>query len=302
MALFVGKCILPRRLRNSSPDYSNRTSPKLSLLVDDGAGGQRPRQELAIVSGKLAAAAAEFLEEFVPASQRHLVVEAIKRAFDQHGSRKDRHKVRLRFLVERVGLEAFRELYREQLDQPVRATQSQNLALRWVREDELPALHARLLRLGLADSQPLVLQHLVACTGASTCRLGICLSRELATAIVSTLSRSGLDLDRLGPLRVNISGCPNSCGRHPLGQVGLAGAVRRVNGRLAPHYTVLLGGHLEEGKTSLAAVKGTIPAGTVPAFIERLLAAWLQSDQRHDWSAFLEAQGEQFAWEPLAPY
>ena len=59
----------------------------------------------------------------------------------------------------------------------VRGTQSQNLVLRWVHESELPALHGRLLELGLGAPQPAVLRNLVACTGASTCKLGICLSR-----------------------------------------------------------------------------------------------------------------------------
>ena len=68
-------------------------------------------------------------------------------------------------------------------DRTVRTTQSQNFVLRWVHENELPVLYARLADLDLANAWPPVLRNLIACTGAATCRLGICLSRGLATAV-----------------------------------------------------------------------------------------------------------------------
>ena len=39
-------------------------------------------------------------EEFIPHGEAHLVAEAVKRVFDQHGNRKNRQKARLRFLLE----------------------------------------------------------------------------------------------------------------------------------------------------------------------------------------------------------
>jgi sulfite reductase (ferredoxin) len=55
------------------------------------------------------------LEEFVPAGQIVAIAEAIKRVFDKHGNRKNRHHARLRFLLEDIGLEKLRELYRQEL-------------------------------------------------------------------------------------------------------------------------------------------------------------------------------------------
>ena len=52
------------------------------------------------------------IEEFVPASDIFEVAEAIKRVFDKHGDRVNRHKARLRYVVARLGVEKFRELYR----------------------------------------------------------------------------------------------------------------------------------------------------------------------------------------------
>jgi len=318
---------------------------------------------------------ADLLGEFVPASEFHLVAEAVKRVFDRHANRRNRHKARLRFLIDRIGLDSFRQLYQEELDElrkaspacpairpltpaepappgkspsrpaaegfaawqehnllpqkqegfylvqiplflgdldagamdsladiveahgegMLRTTQWQNVVLRWVAEGELAELHAQLSHLGLADSPPPVVRDLVACTGASTCKLGICLSRGLAKAIGDELSRTGLALDGLNDLKVHISGCPNACGRHPIAPMGFFGAARRVGGRLVPHYVLQLGGRTEEGRTTLASGKQAIPARNVPRFLTHLLTGFLASPDCPDFEAFLKGGGRALA-------
>jgi len=322
----------------------------------------------------------DVLEEFIPADQCHLVAEAIKRVFDQHGNRRNKHRARLRFLVEQIGFEAFRALYEEQLaavraslpatlpvrdvpepaatadaapvapaegfaawreqlvapqrqsgrhlvtipivlgdiqadalagladavaahgDGSARSTQRQNLVLRWVAEAELPSLHAALAALGLAGGPAPLVRDLVSCAGASTCQLGICLSRGLAQAITEALAGSALDLPRLGHLKISISGCPNACGRHPLADIGLCGAARRAGERLVPHYQVHLGGGARGGETALASGKIIVPARAVPGLITGLLEAFAQSPRCPDFRAFLDAGGRQQAEELAAAH
>lgn len=177
----------------------------------------------------------------------------------------------------------------------LRTTQSQNGVVRWVHESELAELYEKLSRLGLADSRPPLLSNIVACAGASTCKLGVCLSRGLAQAIADVLVRSDLDLNRFCDLKINISGCPNACGRHPASQIGFFGAARRVGGRLVPWYGVKLGARFEEGGARLASGKGMIPARNVPAFLRDFLKAFGESPQCPDFSAFLEGQGRRIA-------
>ena len=55
------------------------------------------------------------LEEFVPAAAVVKVAEAVKRVFDRHGNRKNRHHARLRFLIEDLGFDAFEKLYRAEV-------------------------------------------------------------------------------------------------------------------------------------------------------------------------------------------
>jgi len=183
-----------------------------------------------------------------------------------------------------------------------RTTQAQNLVIRWVHENELPALHRDLSELSLADSPAPVLRSMVACAGASTCKLGICLSRGLAGAVTDRLSHDGLDLDGVGNLTIHISGCPNSCGRHPVGNIGLFGAARRIGGRLVPHYVLQLGGRVSEGSTRLAEGKDAVPARNVPALIAELLAAFQGSPQWPHYDEFLETQGHEIAKQLAAKY
>lgn len=177
----------------------------------------------------------------------------------------------------------------------VRTTQSQNLVLRWVPDRERTSLHGKLGELGLAAAEPAVLRNMVACTGASTCRLGICLSRGLVSAIRRRLTSDGLDLDALGDFRINVSGCPNSCGRHAIGHVGAFGAARRVEGRLVPHYVLQFGGKVEEGSTALAQGTLSVPSRNIPEVLARLLGAFQNAPQFPDFGAFLEAGGREEA-------
>jgi len=319
------------------------------------------------------------LHEFIPATETFLVAEAIKRVFDKNGDRKNKHLARLRFLVEKIGLPAFRELYEKELaavragnpaplalrplpslatatangevkndspgfrqwfahnvapqkqsgffqvqipltlgdipasktaaladilaahgDNILWATQSQNVGLRWITAAELPVVHQQLAALGLADPEAPVLRNLVACAGASTCRLGICLSRGLAQAVRRELASSKLDLDCLGDFSIHISGCPNSCGRHPIASLGFSGGARRVDGNLIPFYAVQLGGRLAAGQSRFGANVGAVPAKNAPAFVRDLLAAWKKSPDATDFHQFFDRGGKKLAGEILA--
>lgn len=173
----------------------------------------------------------------------------------------------------------------------VRTTQSQNFVLRWVHESELHQLYSKLAELDLALPLPPVLRNLIACTGAATCRLGICLSRGLATAVSQELSNANLDLDAARDLRIHISGCPNACGRHPIADIGLHGVARRVNGRLMPHYVVQVGGRVAEGETRFAEGDTAVPAKSLPRLIRELVESFRASSAYPDFGKYLDESG-----------
>jgi len=318
----------------------------------------------------------ELLLAFIPSHEAGLVADAVKRVFDQHGNRKDKHRARLRFLVEQLGLARFRELYLaerahdapaagdlarleptpssvalprpatlsdagvqgsrtswltrcvaaqrqhglNQVTLPLQlgdidsraataladiagrfgeralcTTQEQNLVLRSVRDEELAALHEELVPLGFGDGTPRVVQRLVACAGAATCKLGLCQSRGLAAEMTEALLGSGLDLDAAADVSIRISGCPNACGRHPLAAIAFAGAARRVGGQLVPHYLVQLGGRHGEERTRLAVGTMPVPARLAPRFVKELLTSYLATTAPRDFDAYLDAEGRGLA-------
>jgi sulfite reductase (ferredoxin) len=70
---------------------------------------------------------------------------------------------------------------------------------------------------------------------------------------------------------IRINGCPNACGQHPIGTIGLFGAALRVGERLVPAYRVLLGARRGEGRTRLGVFTGVVPTRALPAFLVDLL-------------------------------
>jgi sulfite reductase (ferredoxin) len=185
-------------------------------------------------------------------------------------------------------------------ERSARTTQRQDMLLRWIHQSELAALHVDLAALGLVAGST-VHEGIVACTGAATCRLGICLSGGLARAVNEALKGASLGLDGESGLKINISGCPNACGRHPIADIGLYGAARRVHGRLAPHYVLQLGGKVAEGETRLAQGEDAYPARNIPALIVDLLGRFRHSGHWPDFAAFVETHGAGLS-EALAKY
>ena len=143
----------------------------------------------------------------------------------------------------------FRELASIQRDlgASVRVTNRQNLVFRDLTGDQLRELYSRLEAIGMAEPGAELARDVVSCPGADTCNLAVTQSRGLADDIGKALEQAGLA--DVGGVRINISGCTNSCGQHHTADIGFNGAERRAHGRPAPGYQLLLGGHV--GKTEI---------------------------------------------------
>ncbi len=158
------------------------------------------------------------------------------------------------------------------LEKMLRITQDQNLLLRFVRVSDLDALGLEIRRaLGPDAGRRAALHSFIACTGAATCRLGLCLPQNAARACAEAMSGDGIDFATLQAVDIRINGCPNACAQHPIGTIGLFGVAQRVGERLVPSYRVLLGARRGEGRTRLGQAAGTVPARALPAFILELL-------------------------------
>jgi sulfite reductase (ferredoxin) len=147
-----------------------------------------------------------------------------------------------------VTSEQFRALAAIQRDfgLEVRLTNRQNVAFRGLTEEQLPLLFERLDAIGMAQPGAELVRDVVTCPGADTCNLAVTQSRGLGAAIGDRLEEEGLA--EVGGLRINISGCTNSCGQHHTSDIGFFGAERRAHGRSAPGYQMLLGGYVGQEK------------------------------------------------------
>lgn len=175
----------------------------------------------------------------------------------------------------------------------IRFTMRQNILLRNIPGQLLESLYQELNDLGVEVDLPRILNSLVACAGADTCRLGICLSRGASSAIKKSLSViSEARLDELSEINVNLSGCPNSCGQHSLAQLGFYGKASR-NNRLYPAYYVVAGGQTGDNKARLASKYGEISARDLPQFTAQLLEKWSMKKSRFvDFNDYLDHEGK----------
>jgi sulfite reductase (ferredoxin) len=183
----------------------------------------------------------------------------------------------------------------------IRFTTTQNVRLRNIPTIALPELYL-LLKTVVADTNaPLLVNNIVSCTGADTCRLGVALSKGLAAAIRKALVKSSLDLERLSTTRIHISGCPNSCGQQIWADIGFAGKTLR-NDRIYPGYLVYLAANRSDSPR-LAEPVGNISARDIPAFTVRLLAAYIEQQSAYpSLTAWLESDGKKYAVSLLAEY
>ena len=123
---------------------------------------------------------------------------------------------------------------------------SQDIVFRWVNEDDLPRMYAKLLQFGLANPGSLTMASPVGCSGTTSCNLALTNSHRLAKEI----QRKFLDLklnedDDLRDATIKISGCPNSCGQHEIATIGFYGGGGRVGKDMYPNYTMSLGGRAD---------------------------------------------------------
>ncbi len=151
----------------------------------------------------------------------------------------------------------------------VRVTNRQNLVFRGLAESQLPTLHQRLDAIAMAEPGAELARDVVSCPGADTCNLAITQSRGLADDIGDALEEAGLA--DVGGVRINISGCTNSCGQHHVADIGFQGVERRAHGRAAPGYQMLLGGYLGQTQVEFGRKALRLPAKAAGAATVRVV-------------------------------
>jgi sulfite reductase (NADPH) hemoprotein beta-component len=145
-------------------------------------------------------------------------------------------------------------------DGTVRVTADQNLVFRWVPAERVELFYRCLLAAGLGRSGAGTFADVTSCPGAESCKLAVTQSRGLGRLLTEYLREQDSIVEAVPGLNIKISGCPNGCGQHHVAGIGFQGSLRKVGGRPAPHYFVMVGGGTADGITTFGRHAATIPA------------------------------------------
>jgi len=293
-------------------------------------------------------AVGKVLEEEVSIDDVGYVMKSIMDVFNKYGDRKNRYHNRLRFLIEDIGWDKFKELYKneykrlkeeeyiylrltnglpklEELEEssligyaveeqynefikyntapqkqkgyyyaqiriPVgeitseqliklselediisnvifRTTQRQNIVVTNIPYNKMFYVYEKIKNIFDDFLYPETLIDIVSCKAASTCNLGICNAISMAKEIIDEFRKLNFEVIKTKGVNININGCPNACGQHPIVKISFSGLARKVYNRTVPFYKVYFGGEVNAENTKLAEEIGIIPARNVPKFL-----------------------------------
>ncbi|HYY60709.1 MAG TPA: hypothetical protein VE756_04905, partial [Burkholderiales bacterium] len=159
----------------------------------------------------------------------------------------------------------------------LRLTVWQNVILSDIAASREADVEAALAALGLSARVNPARAGIVACTGNTGCKFAASDTKRHALAIGDHLERT-VALD--APVNMHLTGCPNSCAQHYIGDIGLLGA--KVGEAQLEGYHVYVGGGFAEQRALGREVLRDVPADEIPRVLERLLRAYLDGRASND--------------------
>ena len=159
-------------------------------------------------------------------------------------------------------------------DGEIRLTVWQNLLIANVPDEKVAAAEAAVSALGLSTKASSIRAGLIACTGNAGCRLAMSNTKQHADDIAQWCeSRVALD----GPLNIHLTGCPNSCAQHYIGDIGLVGVKVAINedGDQVEGYHIHVGGGFGPDAQCGREAFHDVKADDTPRTVERMLKAYL---------------------------
>lgn len=170
----------------------------------------------------------------------------------------------------------------------LRLTAHQKLVILDVPGESTQALSDSLAELGLRVRPSAFRRSAMACTGIEYCKLAIAETKTRAADLVDELERRLPDFDQ--PIAIHVNGCPNSCARFQVADIGLKGVlVPAADADAEPleGFQVHLGGSLGERTEFGTSLRGHRLAGDELAdYAERVLRRF--AEERQDGESFAE--------------
>jgi sulfite reductase (ferredoxin) len=165
----------------------------------------------------------------------------------------------------------------------VRLTAQQGLVVLDVEPEHVEALVDELAVLDLIVRPSAFLRGTIACTGIEFCKLALVETKGRADTIRLELEKRLPDFDT--PITINVNGCPNSCARFQVADIGFKGMVQKGPDGDEDAFQIHLGGVLGEQAALGRKFRGLkVTAAQAPDYAERVLRGYL--DRREEGEAF----------------
>jgi sulfite reductase beta subunit-like hemoprotein len=105
--------------------------------------------------------------------------------------------------------------------------------------------------------------------------------------MISYLEQQFPDFDV--PLRVSVTGCPNSCAHYQICDIGFVGDLVKTPNGPKEGYRIYLGGHLGDGYVFGRELEKKIFADEIKFYVERMTRAYLERrEPAEDFQQFIK--------------
>jgi ferredoxin-nitrite reductase len=156
----------------------------------------------------------------------------------------------------------------------LRLTVWQNVVIPHVRDAFVEPLKKALVKMGLDWKHSNLRSGLVACTGNSYCKFAAANTKQHALDLASYLEKR-VNLD--APINIHLTGCPNSCAQHYIGDIGLLGAQVKVAGETREGYHVFVGGGFGTDRSIGRQLFQGISIEQLKPTLEKMLTVYMNS-------------------------
>jgi ferredoxin-nitrite reductase len=161
----------------------------------------------------------------------------------------------------------------------LRLTVWQNLLITNVPDAYVETVKRSLVRIGLHYEATSITGGVIACTGNTGCKFAATNTKGQAIELTKYLEKR-VSLDR--PVNIHLTGCPNSCAQHYIGDIGLLGVQVGQGGEQVEGYHVFFGGSSGPNEVLAREVFHGVPFRELPALLERVLKIYIAKRANHE--------------------